>query len=350
MSDHMVFQDCPDWQKEAIRSYWQQKTPRIEKLLMRFPEDQRELRLTVTHKPKRYDVHAVLLLPTASLAAEASSARDREAIDMVVDKLVAEVRRHKEAIRRDYLYHRKRRRQELSRHAATLLQPDIIRADKARFFELLKPLMARLRDHAQYELIVAELQGRIGREEVTVTDLLDEAILRAWAQLAQKDETEPLEIWLMKLLHEVLDEQVAGVRVTRSIHEQVGTGDSDSEDTAAHASEDIPVWEELEQHAAVTLEDVLPSHEAGEPWQQLEAIDEMKWVLAQLGRVSATQRRAFTLHLLDGWEPDEIAMVQGRSAEEVRGDIDAVRQMLRDRLDSESEIRPSGSPSVRRTQ
>ena len=107
MSDHMVFHDCPDWQKEAIRSYWLQKTPRIERLLTRFPEDQRELRLTVTHKPKRYDVHAVLLLPTGSLAAEASSPTDRDAIDMVVDKLVAEVRRHKEAIRRDYLYHRK---------------------------------------------------------------------------------------------------------------------------------------------------------------------------------------------------------------------------------------------------
>ena len=100
----------------------------------------------------------------------------------------------------------------------------------------------------------------------------------------------------------------------------------------------------------MTLEDILPSHEADEPWQQLEAIDQMKWVLAQLGAVSATQRRAFTLHLLDGWEPDEIAMVQGRSVEEVRGDIEAVRQMLRNRLGSESEIRPSASPSVHHTQ
>jgi hypothetical protein len=56
MSDHMVFQDCPDWQKEAIKSYWRQKVPRIERLLTRFPEDQRELRLTVTHKPKRFDL------------------------------------------------------------------------------------------------------------------------------------------------------------------------------------------------------------------------------------------------------------------------------------------------------
>ena len=112
--------------------------------------------------------------------------------------------------------------------------------DKEAFFALLKPLMTRLRDHAHHELFVAELQGRIGREEVTVIDLLDEVILRAWAQFAGKEETEPLEIWLMRLLHEVLDEQIAGVRVTRSIHEQVDTGDSDSEDAAARAPEDTP--------------------------------------------------------------------------------------------------------------
>lgn len=343
MSDHIVFQDCPAWQKEAIRSYWLRKTPRIEKLLTRFPADQRELRLTVTHKPKRYDVHAVLLLPTGSLVAEASAAVGRDAIDLVVDKLVVAVRRHREAVRRDYLYHRKQRRQGLSMHAAALLQPDVRKPEKEAFFALLNPLMARLRDHAQHELFVAELQERIGREEVTVTDLLDEVILRAWTRLAHKNETEPLEIWLMRLLHEVLDEQVAGVQATRSIHEQVDPGDSDSEDPAAQSSEDTPVWAELEPHATVTLEDVLPSHEAGEPWQQLEAVDEMKWVLSQLGTASAVRRRAFTLHVLDGWEPDEIAMVQGRSLQEVREDIEAVRQMLWDRLNSELEMRPANS-------
>ena len=348
MSDHMVFHNCPDWQKQAIRSYWLQKTPRIERLLTRFPEDQRELRLTVTHKPKRYDVHAVLLLPTGSLAAEASSPTDRDAIDMVTDKLVAEVRRHREAIRRDYLYHRKERRQELSGQAAVLLQPGAVRPDRERFFGLLSPLLARLRDHAQHELLVAELQGRIGREEVAVTDLLDEAILRAWAQFIDRDEAEPLEIWLMRLLHEVLDEQVAGVQRAHPIHEEVDIHDSSSEAAAVRASEEAPVWEE--PSVAATLEDILPSHEADEPWQPLEAVDEMKWVLAQLGAVPAARRRAFTLHLLDGWEPDEIAMVQSRSVEEVRGDIDAVRQMLRSRLGSESEIVPPNLAPGHRTE
>ncbi len=198
MSDHMVFQDCPDWQKEAIKSYWQQKVPRIEKLLTRFPEDQRELRLTVTHKPKRYDLRAVLLLPTGSLAAEASSATDREAIDTVVDKLVGEVRRHKDLIRREHLYSRRQRRQELFRHAEAQLPPGRRVLDKKAFFDLLSPLMDRLWDHAHHELVVAELQGRIGREEVVVNDLLDEVILRAWSRLDRRNDREPLEVWLTR--------------------------------------------------------------------------------------------------------------------------------------------------------
>lgn len=347
MSDHMVFQDCPDWQKEAIKSYWQQKVSRIEKLLTRFPEDQRELRLTVIHKPKRHDVHVVLLLPTGSLAADASSATDREAIDAVVDKLMGELRRHKELLRHEHLYHRKQRRQELSQHVATELRQGIRPLDRDAFFNLLNPLMDRLRDYAQHELVVAELQGRIGREQVTVNDLLDEVILRAWSQLGRKDEAEPLEVWLTKLLHAVLDEQIASVRVALPLGEQVDTDESGRETTAGQVADDTPAWEES---WAVTLEDVLPSHEAGEPWEQLAAVDQMKWVMTQLSGVSAHQRRAFTLHVLDGWEPDEVAMVQGREVDEVRSDIEAVQQMLRSRLGSDSEMQPSGSPSARHTE
>ncbi len=347
MSDHMVFQDCSDGQKEAIKSYWRQKVPRIEKLLSRFPEDQRELRLTATHKPKRCDLRAVLLLPTGSLVAEASSATDREAIDAVVDKLVGEVRRHKDLIRREHLYNRKQRRQELFRHVEAQLPPARQVLDKKAFFELLSPLMGRLWDHAHHELAIAELQGRIGREQVVVNDLLDEVILRAWSRLEHRDDREPLEVWLTKLLHAVLDKQIAAVREAVPLEEPADVDESGREMPVAPVPEDAPVWE---LPMVVTLEDILPNHEAGEPWEQLAAIDQMKWVLTQLSELSADQRRGFTLHVLDGWEPDEVAMIQGRSVDEVRTDIEAVQQMLRSRLNSLSEMYPSGSPSARHTE
>ncbi len=347
MSDHMVFQGCATWQKEAIKSYWQQKIPRIERLLTRFPEDQRELRLTATRKPKRFDLRVVLLLPTGSLVAEASSPTDRDAVDAVAGKLVAEVRRHKEVIRREHLYHRKQYREELSRQAEVLLQPEVRALDQSAFFALLSPLMARLRDHARQELTVAHFQGRIGREQVTVTDLLDETILRAWAQLDGRDREVPLEGWLMRLLHRVLDEQAASEQAVLSLDGEIDGLDAGREAAAGRAVDEEPVWEEP---PAVTFEDVLPSHEVGEPWQQLAAIDQMKWVLTQLSEVSPSRRRAFTMHLLDGWEPEEIAMIQSRSTEEVRRDVEAVQEMLRTRLDSESESHRSGSVPARRGQ
>jgi DNA-directed RNA polymerase specialized sigma24 family protein/ribosome-associated translation inhibitor RaiA len=329
MSDHTVFQGCSDREKESIRSYWRRKLPRIERLLTRFPEDQRELRLTVTHKPKRYDVRAVLLLPTGSLAAEVSSGSEREAIDLLVDKLVGEIRRHRELIRHEDLYRRTQRRQELSRRTAAALQPAVHASDRKAFFALLNPVIARLRHYAHRELLVAELQGRIGHEEVVVTDLLDEVLLRAWERSGRREETEPLDVWLTRLLHEVLDEQHTPVRAARSLHEQVEGAHSADDTAVGFAAEDGLAWDEP---PTPTFGDLLPGHEGAEPWQPLEAVDQMKWVLAQLGEVPAGRRRAFTLHLLEGWEPDEIAMVQSRSPEEVRTDIEVVREMLQSRL------------------
>lgn len=344
MSDHMVFQRCSDHEKQEIRSYWRQKQPRIERLLTRFPEDQRELRLTVTRKPKRYDLRAALLLPTGSLVAEVSSAAWHEAIDRLADKLAEEIRRHREVIRREDLYRRKQRRQDLSRQATAMLPPTVEKSDRKAFFALLNPLIARLRHYAHQELLVAELQGRIGHEEVVVTDLLDEVLLRAWSQFDRREDTEPLEVWLTRLLHEVLDEQLATVRTDRSLHDEVEAGSSAEDSAVGFALEDGMAWEEP---PTLMFEDILPGQEGGEPWQSLAAVDQMKWVLAQLGEAPATRRRAFTLHLLEGWDSDEIAMVQGRSTDEVREDIEAVRQMLRDRLGSESEILPSSFTSAR---
>lgn len=334
MSQHMVFHNCSSWQKDAIHAYWLQKVSRIDRLLQRFPEDQRELRLTIKRNSDRFDVRAVLVLPTGTLAAEVSAQTDYDAIDAVADKLAAELRRHKRLIRHDDLYRRKRHRREAFRHAAVRLESDIAKPDKKAFFEMLHPLMARLRGHAHHELIVAQLQGRITPGQLTIEDVLDEAILRAWTKFEAKDASEPLEIWLGRFLHEVLDEQASGVPAAISIDDEIDAADPRyGADVSPTAEDDEPYWEEP---YTATFDDVLPDRHPSEPWQELEAVEQMRWVLAQLSHLPQRRRRAFTLLLLDGWDPDEIAMIQGRPVEEVRADIEAVQRWLRDRSDRES--------------
>lgn len=344
MSEHMVFQNCSALQKDAVRSYWSKKLSRIERLLQHFPEDQRELRLTTRRNHDRFDVRAVLLLPTGTLVAENSSPMDNDAIDGVVDKLAMEVRKHRGLIRHDDSYRRKRHRHDVYRHAAVLLESNLQRPDKETFFEMLRPLMDRLSRHAHHELIVAQMQGRLERRQVSVEDIRDEVILRAWTQLDEKDPTEPLEVWLMRILHEVLDEQIPD-RPVVSIESEVDQTDSDpAADTDGVTDNQFL----LEEPPAVTLDDTLVDRHAAEPWQELDIQEQMQSVLTQLTDLPQVQRRAFTLHLLDGWDPDKIAMIQGRSAAAVRADIQAVQRLLRSRLDREAE--PVDAQSADQTQ
>ncbi len=347
MSEHMIFQNCSPWQKETIRSYWSQKLSRLERLLQHFPEDQRELRLAIKHNHDRFDVRAVLLLPTGTLVAEGSSHMDNDAIDTVVDMLTRELRRHRKLIRHDDSYRRKRHQHDLFRHAAVLLESNVSKPDRETFFEMLRPLMDRLSSHVHHELIVAQMQGRIKRRHMTVEDVRDEVVLRAWTQLGKKDPTEPLDVWLTRIVHEVLDEQIPG-RSEVSIEVET---DSHPETDAAEVADNALL---LEEPPVVRLNDILPDDNAGEPWQELDLEDQMQWVLTQVSTLPHVQRRAFTLHLLDDWDPDEIAMIQGRSAAQVRADIQAVQQLLRSRFDSEIEAepveaKPAGATTTERT-
>jgi hypothetical protein len=102
--------------------------------------------------------------------------------------------------------------------------------------------------------------------------------------------------------------------------------ESGLEAAADSIADDTPVWE---PPSIVTLEDVLPSPRGrGTLDAIVRAVDQMKWVMTQLSELPSDRRRAFTLHVLDGWEPDEVAMIQGRPVEEVRGDIEEARRML----------------------
>jgi ribosomal subunit interface protein len=103
MADHVVFHDCPVNVKDAIQLYWEKKQKRLEKLLIHFPDDQRNVCLSVRRHPDRFEAHAVIRLPTGSLVAQADShSRDyQEALDLVAARLAEEIRRHKQFLRRD---------------------------------------------------------------------------------------------------------------------------------------------------------------------------------------------------------------------------------------------------------
>jgi len=332
MAEQLVLHDCPPMTRDAVREYWQRKERRLMRLLAPIPADQRYLRLSMRRQKERWVLRLVLLLPTGTLVAdEWAGAHDwRAALDRLTDRVVLEIRRHKERLRHDDLYRRKRRRQNDFAQAQAALDSDQQQEQQAAFLELLRPLLRGIAEHARRELTLAQLDGSIRPGELTVSDLLDEVATRAWKGYAQRPRDVSMDQWLVRLLHEVLDEYQAEP-AAESLYERIPPDDARYHVDGGWLAENEPFFE---PQTPLTLYETLPDHELPEPWQEVAAEEQRQWILNQLRRLPRPMRRAFTLHVLEGWDEADIAMLQDRSVDEVRQDIQTARQTLRQSLES----------------
>ncbi|MBN2130034.1 MAG: ribosome-associated translation inhibitor RaiA, partial [Sedimentisphaerales bacterium] len=143
MQVHWAFRACSDYLKPHMRDYWEEKLPRLERLLKRFPDPLREMWLTVNTlpHPERFETKAVVHLPTSTLVAEEVAESWEESFDKVADELSRQIKRHKEKLRGDWVYRRKRRRREDLSAVGAHLASDGSTSSREKFFELLRPLM-----------------------------------------------------------------------------------------------------------------------------------------------------------------------------------------------------------------
>lgn len=326
MRIHWVFNGCSEGLKASLQAYWQKKQPRLEKLLSPFRPDQRDLRLTVYYhaQPPRWEVRGVLYLPTRTLAAEEVEKDYGVALDRLVDTLAREVKRHKERLRRDYVFRRKSRRREELSAAGPLLERDVAQGRQQAFFDLLRPLLRPLHEHARREVRLLELEWALPKGEVTAADLVDEVLTRAWRRFAARPARQPLDLWLIDLLYEVVEQW----RKQPPPLGMIGRGDGKA------GQQEEPEWwaQLLDEAGPLSPEDLIPGADGNETWERLGAEEQRAWVHQLLAELPVLRRQAFVLHILEGFEPMEIAMLQDRPEADVAADIEAARQVLRLRL------------------
>jgi DNA-directed RNA polymerase specialized sigma24 family protein/ribosome-associated translation inhibitor RaiA len=343
MKLHMVLHGCDESMKARLESYWSKKLPRLEKLLVPYRPDLQDVRLTVhRHEqgPQRawYEGRAVVHLPTGTLVAEANEKDPRAVVDRLADTLAREIKRHKERIRKDYVFKRKERARADLSAAGPLLERDRAVGRREDFIQLLRPLLAFLREHVRRELRILELEGVLHRNEVSVADVLDEVLSRAWERFADRPKHLALDLWLTDLLHEVLETWVKQEpRPHASLAEQApeeGAGE--------------PEWWAalLGYDGSFTLEDLLPGSEGTEAWDELAAEEQRRQLLALVAELPTPQRQAFLLSALEDYDPAEIAMLQDRPERDVKADIEAARQALKARLVAGGQVAGAGQPAA----
>jgi DNA-directed RNA polymerase specialized sigma24 family protein/ribosome-associated translation inhibitor RaiA len=260
-----------------------------------------------------------------------------QALDGAADKLEKTLKRT--LGRKDSLFQRKARERAELTAADTLLNRNAEAGKQEDFLKLLRPLLGYLRDHARRELRILEINGALHAGEITVADLLDEVVTRAWLQFADRPWRMSLDLWLMNLLYETFEVWTKQEpRMHRSLHERAG--EVLPEDVPQVDDQEWWVWL-LGEEQTITLEDTIRSRESTSAQQQLEANELKDRIHALVGKLSKPQRQAFVLNVFEAYEPFEIAMLQDRPETEVRADIEAARNTLREQLRAGS--RPQAS-------
>jgi DNA-directed RNA polymerase specialized sigma24 family protein len=280
MAVDLTAQECPAELSEEVSQHWEQKQAQIEPLLQSWPKEQRKLHLNFSCRDKGYTASVILCLPTATLIARTDQpfAEPRAAIDRVARLLMEKTVQHQHSLAEEKAQRRCRQRERDFTGAQADLAAVHEERDRHTFFYILRPLLSHLREHARRELRLANLEGEIPPGELTLDDILDELLVRAYDRWGQRPADLPVDQWLLALLHEILD----------------GYG--------FHAP------------------DMVKTKPPGDK---------------PLAAVSKTDRRAFALWAEEGWSAEDIARLQNRPVADVRAAIDAIARSLREKLTKE---------------
>jgi RNA polymerase sigma factor (sigma-70 family) len=269
----------------------------------------------------------VLVLPSATLVATTDADDYQEALDLASDKLAREIRNHVDALNRESVDRRRGFRRKDWLRVSYQLHEHYEADDREAFFELIRPVLRSLQQHARREIVLSQLSGELPSGYTTVSELVDEAIVSAWDAFHERPDDIPLESWLVNLVHSALQAMIDAAESV-PLDEPLGVDDPRFEIENGWLAENEPFWAETKP---IRYQDVLPCEDVAEALEDVPPHEQERALLRLLSDIGQQRRRTFTLHVVEGWGEEEIAMMQGRRREDVRQDLEAVRTMLRHR-------------------
>jgi RNA polymerase sigma factor (sigma-70 family) len=329
MQVHWTFHDCGNQLKAEMRADWEKELPRFERLLQHFPDELQEMWVTARRlrRPERFETKVVVQLPTQTLVVEQTAESWMESFDKAADKLGLKIKRHKEKLRKEWAVRRRRQRREALSTAGPQLAHDRKQDRSREFFKMLGPWLEKLKHQVRRELRLLELEEQIGRNDWTAEGIVDEVLVRAWDRFSTQPDHATLDVWIMTILHEILDEVVS-----RGYQVSLDTPIS----WPADPSEEDSYSSFFLDHELATLADVLPDGEDTTIWDDLDREEQCRRLEQTLSKLDPRSRQAFVHHMMEGFDPAEVAAMQDREESEVAADIEAGRAALRQEITAQA--------------
>jgi ribosomal subunit interface protein len=326
---------------ELLRKKLRQKITKLEKHLKHFPPDAVHLHIALERHPtKEYHTAALTLrVPSNILRSEKSSSDVIKAIDDAVKALLRELESLKAELRRETFWKRRDRRKPLRQLKAAGFAPepqaegtgpqnlgDVIR-------ELLGSHYKRLLRYVRRQLWHDITAGEVPRDAIDPRGVVDEVARRALADPQKKPAGMEYLLWFYVLARQELARRRKGLKTAAGTTVPLEVRRFLPEDLAIaegyDAEQPLDIIERQIEPPVAENRDLLPDARVETPDEAANRHE----LLAELRRVVNTwpqpEREVFELYYVEGFEPDEVAMILGAPAKRVREMIATIQQRLR---------------------
>jgi ribosomal subunit interface protein len=302
------------WSK-SLEEKLRQKINKLETHLQHYPPDAVHLQILLERSAKKpwHTAALTLRLPHNILQSKKAARDIVPAFDVAVRVMLRELETAKSKLRREDKWKRKDRRRQL--HAAKITSfaaepmaggsgPQNLRDVVAELLEREdKPLLRHVRRLLRYR----ELRGELPLGAIDPREVIDEVVRQALAAPSDKPDRESYRVWLYDLVrHEVQNR--------------------------------IRAWcAEAREKVSIESETTEPDPHTSPPDAEAARKDWLEHLQVVAQRWPEGERSVFELYFLEGFEPDEVAMLLKRPQQEIDMLIGAVQTRLRWELAHEVE-------------
>lgn len=320
----------------------QQQIDKLRRRLQVFRQDLVSLYGSVDEGTKTgFVVSLNLRLPSGQLASGATADRGLPAIKAAFDDLIEQLAKHKDHLRSHHKWPHRRR------VGRTRPQPQVpfedtfaaVKADTVSGEDVSQYVnlnLPRLQRFVERELRFRENNGQLRENQLSMEEVIDEAIANALDDRHERPERVSLEPWLHRLAVRAID------RLTNQTREDSGSVALESQDRPGRSTpngSDEPVLQFHQPDEMLTNENIIADMRTATP-EDVAANDEIvAMVEMALRDAKHVDREAFILFTMEGFTMREISVITDRKVEEVRASIAAARDHLRKNFPTQSRLK-----------
>ena len=309
----------PDAETEKIIA---RKIEKIEKLLESFNEDLFFLRINFNEikKRKRFNVRLMMQILGRHLRVKKEGPNLPAVTNEAFEALIREIKKFKEFLRNEPEFRRKIRPSYKEKINKAQLKQEVQEA----FEKYVEEIMPRLYSFALKEVRNRIYQGQLRQGDIQVKDVLDEAIVRVSDMI--KNETEFKEKEVKKELYRHI------IRIINKWTKERRSQLSILDKTIPPEEIDNELYEFYQPDDILHVEDVIPDT-VETPEDEVEEEELQKSIDQVISMMPDKWRQAFRLIELEGFSPDEVAMFQDRSVEEVKKEVEMARAFIAEKME-----------------